>query len=108
MQSFRYLSGLLIILVFVVFGSCPVRIAKAGGANVIPSHTCTGYASNEISLFQDGPSSVNLPFPLLAVPVAKAFPGQPLATEINVPHDAISAPGVFSIPIYLRNGALLI
>ena len=108
MQSLRYLSGLLIILGFFVFGSCPVRIAKAGGANVIPNHTCSGYTSDEISLFQDGSSSVNLSLVLLAVPVPTTFPDQPLFTKVNVLHDAVSTPGVYAIPIYLRNGALLI
>ena len=108
MQSLRYLSGLLIILGFFVFGSCPVRIAKAGGANVIPSHTCTGATSDEISLFQDGSSSIDLSLPLLDVPATTAFQGQTLFTRINVLHNAVSAPGFYSIPIYLRNGALLI
>jgi hypothetical protein len=108
MQSLRYLSGLLIIMGFFVFGACPVRIAKAGGANVIPNHTCTGYTSEEISLFQDGTSSVNPSLPLLAVPVTTVFPAPPLFNKINVLRDEVSAPGLYSIPIYLRDGALLI
>ena len=108
MQSLRCFIGLFLILGFFVFGTCPVRIAKAGGANVFPNHTCTGYTSNEISLFQGGSSAENLPLALLAVPVMTAFPGQVLIREINVPHDAVSAPGLYSIPLYLRNEALLI
>ena len=123
MQSLRYLGGLLIILGFFVFGSCPVRNAisslindtsqnqgqkNAGNANVISNHTCTGYTSDNITLFNDGTSSVNPTLPLLAVPVTALFPDPPLFNKIDVLHDALSAPGVNSIPIYLRNRVLLI
>ena len=123
MQSLRYLGGLLVILGFFVFGSCPVRNSisslindtsqnpeqkDAGNANVISNNTCTGYTSDEISFLYDGTSSVNPTSPLLAVPVTALFPGLPLFNKINVLHDALSAPGVNSIPIYLRNRVLLI
>jgi hypothetical protein len=123
LQSLRYLGGLLIILGFFVFGSCPVRNAisslindtsqnpeqkNAGNANVISNNTCTGYTSDEISLFYDRTSSVDPSLPLLAVHVTTLFPGSPLFNKINVPHDALSTPGVNSIPLYLRNRVLLI
>jgi len=110
-----------IILGFFVFGSCPVRNAissliddtsqnteqiNAGNTKGISNNTCTGYTSDEISLFHDGTSSVDPTSPLLAVPVTALFP--PLFNKINVLHDALSAPGVNSIPIYLRNRVLLI
>ena len=123
MQSLRCLSGLLIILGFFVFGSCPVRNAisslindssqnteqkNSGSANVISNKSCTGYTSDEISLFHDGTSSVNPTLPLLAVPVSALFPHPSLYNKINVLDDTLSAPGVNTIPIYLRNRVLLI
>jgi hypothetical protein len=123
MQSLRYLGGLLVILGFFVFGSCPVRNAisslindtsqnteqkNAGNANVISNHTCTGYTSDNITLFHDGTPSVNPSLPLLAVPVTALFPAPPLFNKISFLHDVRSAPGVNSIPLYLRNRVLLI
>ena len=106
-QSLRYLGGLLIILGVFVFGSCPVRSAISS-ANVISNHTCTGYTSDEISLFQDGKSAVNPALPFVAVPVTALSAGFPFFNKTGVLYDALSAPGVNSIPIYLRNRALLI
>lgn len=113
MRSLRYLCGLLIILGFFVFGSCPVRRALNSLINDTSQNTeqnkaCTGYTSDEISLFHDGTSSVDPSLPLLAVPVTALFPGLPLFNGINVLHDALSASCVDPIPIYLRNRALLI
>ena len=123
MQSLRYLSGLLIMLGFFVFGSCPVRNAirslindssqnteqkNSGSANVVSNNACTGYTSDEISLFHDGASSVNPTLPLLAVPVSALFPDLPHFNKINVLDDTLSAPGANSVPIYLRNRVLLI
>jgi hypothetical protein len=108
-QPLRYLGGYLVILGFFVFGSCPVRNAISPfSANAVSNHPCTGYTSEEISLFHDGTSTVNPNLPLLAVPVTALFASLPLFSEINVLHDALSAPGVNSIPIYLRNRVLLI
>lgn len=110
-QPLRYLGGLLIILGFFVFGSCPVRNAissRINDRNVISNNTCTGYTSDEISLFQDGISSLDSTFPLLAFPATALFPALHLFNKINILQGALSAPGVHSIPIYLRNRVLLI
>ena len=122
-QSLRYFGGLLIILGFFVFGSCPIRNAisslindtsqtteqkNAGTATAVSNHTCTGYTSDDVTLFHDGSSSVNPSLPLFAVLVTAAFPGRQLLNNIPLQHDVVSVPGVNSIPIYLRNRALLI
>ena len=123
MQTLRYLGGLLIILGFFVFGSCPVRKAMSslindtsqnagrentGNAKVISDNTCTGYTSDDIMLLHDGTSSVDPGLPLIAVPVSALFPTPPHFKEISVLREPLSASGVNSIPIYLRNGVLLI
>jgi len=123
MQSLRYLGGLLIILGFFVFGSCPVRNAisslindtsqnteqkNAGNANVLSNHTCTGYTSDDITFFHDGTSSVNPSLPLLAVIATSLFPPSHLFNKIKFLHDVVSASSANSIPIYLRNRVFLI
>jgi hypothetical protein len=123
MQCLRYLSGLLIILGFFVFGSCPVRNTisslindtsqntkqkNAGNANIISNNTCTGYTSDNITFFYEEASSVNPSLPLLAVLVTAFFLALHLFNKIDFLHDVRSAPGVNSIPIYLRNRVLLI
>ena len=122
-QCLRYLSGLLMILGFFVFGSCPVRNAisslindtsqnteqkNAGNSNVISNHTCTGYTPDNVTLFHGGTSSVNPSLPLLAVIVTPVFPPLHLFNKISFLHEVVSAPSVNSIPIYLRNRVLLI
>jgi hypothetical protein len=122
MQCLRCLSGILIILGFFVFGSCPVRNAisslindtsknteqkNTGAANVISNNTCTGYTSDSITLVHDGTSSVNPFFPLFAVLVTTPFLLHHLFYKINF-LQARPVPGVNSIPIYLRNRVLLV
>jgi hypothetical protein len=122
MRYLRYLSGLLIILGFFVFGSCPVRNAisslindtsqnaeqkNTGTANGISKNTCTGYISDDIAVIHDGTSSVNPSLPLLPVLATAHFAALPLFYKGGFWHGR-SEPGVFSIPIYLRNRVLLV
>ena len=122
LQFLRSLTSLMIIVIFLVLGSCPVRNALCALVNhappnieqkptddlkIIAHDICMEFGFNKITPLHKLTSSSKA-LVLIAVLVTAFFVSIGLLTNGNVLHPKLATAFLNTIPTYLRNRVLLI